>query len=68
MANKFGEGVGSFASFFTPVGVGRALGLAGKGLTALGAGAGAAAGAGEQSARVDAARAAGLAVSQGQEG
>ena len=66
-ANKFGEGVGSFASFFTPVGVGRALGLAGKGLTALGAGAGAAAGAGEQSARVDAARAAGLDVSQGQE-
>ncbi len=66
-ANKFGEGVGSFASFFTPVGVGKALGLAGKGLTALGAGAGAAAGAGEQSARVDAARASGLDVSQGQE-
>ena len=66
-ANKFGEGVGSFASFFTPVGVGKALGLAGKGLTALGAGAGAAAGAGEQSARVDAARAAGIDVSQAQE-
>jgi len=66
-ANKFGEGVGSFASFFTPVGVGKALGLAGKGLTALGAGAGAAAGAGEQSARVDAARAAGINVSQAQE-
>ena len=66
-ANKFGEGVGSFASFFTPVGVGKALGLAGKGLTALGAGAGAAAGAGEQSARVDAARAAGINVSQSQE-
>lgn len=43
------------------------MGVAGKGLTALGAGAGAAAGAGEQSARVDAARAAGLDVSQGQE-
>tara|TARA_R110000824_G_scaffold123219_1_gene280836 strand:+ start:13078 stop:21522 length:8445 start_codon:yes stop_codon:yes gene_type:complete len=66
-ANKFGEGVGSFASFFTPIGIGRGLGLAGKGLTALGAGAGAAAGAGEQSARVDAARASGLDVSQGQE-
>ena len=66
-ANKFGEGVGSFASFFTPVGIGRVLGVAGKGLTALGAGAGASAGAGEQSTRVDAARAAGIDVSQGQE-
>ena len=66
-ANKFGEGVGSFASFFTPVGVGRVLGVAGKGLTALGAGAGSLAGAGEQSSRIDAARAAGVDVSQGQE-
>ena len=74
---KFGEGVGSFASFFTPAGAVRLAGLAGKGIQAskavkgveLGA-TGALAvgtGAGDQAQRLQAARDSGLDVSEGQE-
>mgnify|MGYP003114882548 CR=1 FL=1 len=74
---KFGEGVGSFASFFTPAGAVRLAGLAGKGIQAskaikgveLGAIGSLAAGtgAGEQAQRLQAARDSGLDVSEGQE-
>jgi hypothetical protein len=72
---KFGEGVGSMASFLTPTVGLRALGAAGKatrlgmGTRELGAAATLAtgAGAGEQAQRVDAARAQGIDVSEGQE-
>ena len=74
---KFGEGVGSFASFFTPTAAVRLAGLAGKGIQAsravqaaeLGAAGTLAAGtgAGDQAQRIQAARDAGLDVSEGQE-
>lgn len=72
---KFGEGVGSMASFLTPAAGLRALGAAGKatrlgmGTRELGAAATLAtgAGAGDQAQRIAAARAQGLDVSQGQE-
>ena len=68
---KFGEGVGSFASFFTPAVAAKALGLAGKAATATQRGlagtlAGGA-GAGEQAQRIQAARDAGIEVTQEQE-
>ena len=74
---KFGEGVGSLASFFTPAGALRLAGLAGKPVAALG-GMGAAeavaggtlaagAGAGDQAQRIQAARDAGIDVSENQE-
>jgi len=68
---KFGEGVGSLASFFTPAGAVKLAGLAGKaasgaqlagGLTLAGG-----AGAGEQAQRIQAARDQGLDVSEAQE-
>ena len=74
---KFGEGVGSFASFFTPATAVRLAGLAGKGIQAgkavrgveLGATGllAAGTGAGDQAQRIQAARDAGLDVSEGQE-
>jgi hypothetical protein len=73
---KFGEGVGSMATFLAPVGILRGLGVAGKAIPRLGTSArelaatGALAtgsGAGEQAQRVAAARAQGLEVTQGQE-
>jgi hypothetical protein len=72
---KFGEGVGSMASFLTPAAGLRALGAAGKatrlgmGTRELGTAATLAtgAGAGDQAQRIAAARAQGLDVSQGQE-
>jgi len=74
---KFGEGVGSFASFFTPTAAVRLAGLAGKGIQAsravqageLGAAGilAAGTGAGDQAQRIQAARDAGLDVSEGQE-
>jgi len=74
---KFGEGVGSFASFFTPAGAIRVASLAGKGLSATKAakvaelaGAGTLAvgtGAGDQAQRIQAARDSGLDVSQDEE-
>jgi hypothetical protein len=74
---KFGEGVGSFASFFTPAGAVRLAGLAGKGISAAKgakiaevAGAGTLAvgtGAGDQAQRIQAARDSGLDVSQDEE-
>ena len=74
---KFGEGVGSFASFFTPTAAARLAGLAGKGIQAsravqageLGAAGilAAGTGAGDQAQRIQAARDAGLDVSEGQE-
>ena len=68
---KFGEGVGSLASFFTPAGIVKGIGLAGKaatgtqlagGLTLAGG-----AGAGEQAQRIQAARDQGIEVSEDQE-
>jgi len=65
---KFGEGLGSMASFFTPAGVVKGIGLAGKlatgtqlagGLTLAGG-----VGAGEQAQRIQAARDQGIDVSQ----
>tara|TARA_R100001082_G_scaffold95721_2_gene63041 strand:+ start:13913 stop:22288 length:8376 start_codon:yes stop_codon:yes gene_type:complete len=74
---KFGEGIGSFASFFTPAGALRIAGLAGKVVPKLGGmGATEAAvtgtlavgtGSGEQAQRVQAAKDRGLDVSQGEE-
>ena len=74
---KFGEGIGSFASFFTPATVFRAAGIAGKGIKAFG-GMGSreaaatgvlAAGqmSGDQAQRIQAARDAGITVSENQE-
>ena len=68
---KFGEGVGSFASFFTPAGAVKLAGLTGK--VASGVQLGAAgtlaggAGAGEQAQRIQRARDQGIEVSEGQE-
>ena len=68
---KFGEGVGSFASFFTPLGAVKALGLTGK--LASGVRLGAAGtlaggvGAGEQAQRIQRARDQGIEVSEAQE-
>ena len=74
---KFGEGIGSFASFLTPAGALRLTGLAGKVIPKLGGmGATEAAvtgtlavgtGTGEQAQRVQAAKDRGLDVSQGEE-
>ncbi len=74
---KFGEGVGSMASFFTPAGVLRLAGLAGKPVAALGGMSAAeatlggtlaaGAGAGDQAQRIQAARDAGIEVSENQE-
>ena len=70
-STKFGEGVGSLASFFTPAGAVKLVGLTGKaasttqlagGLTLAGG-----AGAGDQAQRIEAARAQGIKVSQEQE-
>ena len=70
-STKFGEGVGSLASFFTPAGAVKLAGLAGKaatgtqlagGLTLAGG-----AGAGDQAQRIQAARDQGIEVSQEQE-
>jgi len=74
---KFGEGVGSFASFFTPAGAIKLAGMAGKGISAakaakvaeIGA-TGALAvgtGAGDQAQRIQAARDSGLEVSEDEE-
>ena len=68
---KFGEGVGSFASFFTPAGLVKGLGLTGK--LASGVQLGAAGtlaggvGAGEQAQRIQRARDQGIEVSEEQE-
>ena len=73
---KFGEGVGSMATFLAPVGILRGLGAAGKAIPRLGTSArelaatgtlATGAGAGEQAQRVEAARAQGLEVTQGEE-
>ena len=68
---KFGEGLGSMASFMTPAGAARLAGLAGKGLRmteSLGAaGLATTMYAGEQAQRIKAAREAGIEVSEGQE-
>ena len=68
---KFGEGLGSMASFMTPAGAARLAGLAGKGLRMterLGAaGLATTMYAGEQAQRIKAAREAGIDVSEGQE-
>lgn len=73
---KFGEGVGSMATFLAPVGILRGLGAAGKAIPRLGTSArelavtgalATGAGAGEQAQRVAAARAQGLEVTQGEE-
>ena len=70
-STKFGEGVGSLASFFTPAGAVKLVGLTGKvasgtqlagGLTLAGG-----AGAGDQAQRIQAARDQGIEVSQEQE-
>jgi len=70
-STKFGEGIGSLASFFTPAGAVKLVGLTGKaasttqlagGLTLAGG-----AGAGDQAQRIEAARAQGIKVSQEQE-
>jgi len=70
-STKFGEGLGSLASFFTPAGAVKVAGLAGKaasttqlagGLTLAGG-----AGAGDQAQRIQAARDSGIEVSQAQE-
>ena len=70
-STKFGEGLGSLASFFTPAGAVKLAGLAGKaasttqlagGLTLAGG-----AGAGDQAQRIQAARDAGIEVSEGEE-
>ena len=70
-ATKFGEGLGSFASFFTPAGAIKLLGMAGKGATALKAtGMGSLAagtGAGEAAQRIEAARDRGIEVTDDQE-
>ena len=68
---KFGEGLGSFASFFTPAGVLKVAGATGK-LASLGqlGGAGALAvgsGAGDQAQRIQAARDQGIEISEGDE-
>jgi len=68
---KFGEGIGSFASFFTPAGAVKLLGLAGKTLPKVGTvGAGGLAlgvGAGEQAQRIQAARDSGIDIAEGDE-
>jgi hypothetical protein len=70
-STKFGEGLGSLASFFTPAGAVKIAGLAGKaastaqlvgGLTLAGG-----TGAGDQAQRIQAARDSGIEVSQAQE-
>jgi len=70
-STKFGEGLGSLASFFTPAGAVKLAGLAGKtasttqlvgGLTLAGG-----TGAGDQAQRIQAARDSGIGVSQAQE-
>ena len=70
-STKLGEGVGSFASFFGPAGFVKLLGLAGKGAAAAkAASTGALAvgtGAGEQAQRIEAARQAGIDVSEADE-
>ena len=70
-STKLGEGVGSFASFFGPAGFVKLLGLAGKGAAAAkAASTGALAvgsGAGEQAQRIEAARQAGIDVTQADE-
>ena len=65
---KFGEGLGSFASFFTPALVAKGVGAAGKLLPTVGAGALAVgSGAGDQAQRIQAARDQGIEVSQEEE-
>ena len=68
---KFGEGIGSFATFFTPAAALRLAGLAGKGAKILGAGAtgtlAVGSGTGTQMQQVEAARARGIDVSEDQE-
>ena len=70
-STKFGEGLGSFASFLTPAGAVKLLGIAGKG-AALGRhlGAGTIAvgtGAGDQARRIEMARESGIDVSDAEE-
>jgi len=68
---KFGEGLGSFLSFFTPAGAVKLLGLTGK--LAVGVGKGVPAGiavgggAGDQARRIEMARAQGIHISDAQE-
>jgi len=65
---KFGEGIGSFASFFTPALAAKGLGIAGKLLPTVGAGALAVgSGAGDQAQRIQRARDQGIEVSQEEE-
>ena len=68
---KFGEGIGSFATFFTPAAALRLAGLAGKGAKILGAGAtgtlAVGSSTGTQMQQVEAARARGIDVSEDQE-
>jgi hypothetical protein len=68
---KFGEGLGSFASFFTPAGVAKGVGLTGKAYTAATRGAAVplavGVGSGEQAQRIALAREQGIDVSEGQE-
>ena len=70
-STKFGEGVGSFAAFFTPGGIARVLGIAGKGASLMrGVGTGTIAvgtGAGDQARRIEMAREEGIEVSDAQE-
>jgi len=70
-STKFGEGLGSLASFFTPAGAVKLAGIAGKsantaqlagGMTLAGG-----AGAGDQAQRIQSARDAGIDVSEGEE-
>ena len=68
---KFGEGLGSFASFFTPAGVAKGVGLSGKAYTAATRGTAfplaIGVGAGEQAQRIESAREQGIDVTEGQE-
>ena len=68
---KFGEGVGSMASYFTPATAVKLAGMAGKTAAVVGTGGGftlaGGSGAGDQAQRIQAARDSGIDVSEGQE-
>jgi len=68
---KFGEGVGSMASYFTPATAVKLAGMTGKLATAVGTGGGftlaGGSGAGDQAQRIQAARDSGIDISEGQE-
>ena len=68
---KFGEGVGSMASYFTPATAVKLAGMAGKTAAVVGTGGGftlaGGSGAGDQAQRIQAARDSGIDISEGQE-